>query len=219
MFDLLSDQHDVSPLLHAFTLREGESLDSAQRRYISANPVYKQSAPLDTLRRREFKRLRTCRAYLDYTGAGLYPESLVKDHANLLSKNLFGNPHSTSPRFEELLLVVVDFGRSTHPFFVPVLTLRVALSSRRITLRLLGRLCLISSAQMQQSTTSCLPRTPVLLSDLWENPTPSNLPLAARLRAWCSPSMPTTRSTGFENSLMRREHLCTTFLWTASTWA
>jgi selenocysteine lyase/cysteine desulfurase len=47
------------------------------------------------LRRREFTRL--AGTYLDYTGAALYPESLVLDHARLLAAGVFGNPHSESP--------------------------------------------------------------------------------------------------------------------------
>lgn len=87
-----------SPPLHPFAPINGETLSSAQRRYTAENPTYKLTSSMDTLRRREFKRLKSCKAYLDYTGAGLYPECLVKDHAELMSKHIFGNPHSNSPR-------------------------------------------------------------------------------------------------------------------------
>ncbi len=47
------------------------------------------------LRRREFARLDAQGlAYLDYTGSGLYPASLVEGHARLLREGVFGNPHS-----------------------------------------------------------------------------------------------------------------------------
>jgi selenocysteine lyase/cysteine desulfurase len=47
------------------------------------------------LRAREFTRLdRNRHAYLDYTGSGLYPESLVERHAALLRDRILGNPHS-----------------------------------------------------------------------------------------------------------------------------
>jgi selenocysteine lyase/cysteine desulfurase len=50
------------------------------------------------LRAREFRRLdERGHAYLDYTGAALYPESLVRDHAELLGREILGNPHSDSP--------------------------------------------------------------------------------------------------------------------------
>jgi molybdenum cofactor sulfurtransferase len=70
-----------------------------------------RTPPADTLftelRSREFARLDAAgQVYLDYTGAGLYPESLVSRHAKLLATELFGNPHSGSPsslRSTELL--------------------------------------------------------------------------------------------------------------------
>lgn len=50
------------------------------------------------LRRHEFSRLNRDRdVYLDYTGAGLYPESLLSRHLELLREGVFGNPHSGSP--------------------------------------------------------------------------------------------------------------------------
>jgi len=44
----------------------------------------------------EFSRLGD-EVYLDYTGAALYPESLVMDHLWDLRGNVYGNPHSDSP--------------------------------------------------------------------------------------------------------------------------
>jgi len=50
------------------------------------------------LRAREYSRLDRGRVvYLDYTGAGLYPESLVARHAQLLASEVLANPHSGNP--------------------------------------------------------------------------------------------------------------------------
>jgi molybdenum cofactor sulfurtransferase len=50
------------------------------------------------LRAREFARLDVRGdVYLDYTGSALYPDSLVRAHAELLRESVFGNPHSDSP--------------------------------------------------------------------------------------------------------------------------
>ncbi len=50
------------------------------------------------LRRTEFSRLDAAgQVYLDYTGSGLYPESLVRAHADLLLRETLGNPHSSNP--------------------------------------------------------------------------------------------------------------------------
>src|SRR5262249_7754171 len=47
---------------------------------------------------REYARLdEQSQVYLDYTGAGLYATSQVREHAELLSHSLLGNPHSTNP--------------------------------------------------------------------------------------------------------------------------
>ena len=52
---------------------------------------------IDDLRAREFARLdETDHAYLDYTGAALYPISLVDAHAAMLRDAVLGNPHSES---------------------------------------------------------------------------------------------------------------------------
>ena len=52
---------------------------------------------LASVRSREFARLdRVGLTYADYTGAALYPESLIARHARYLSENVLGNPHSDS---------------------------------------------------------------------------------------------------------------------------
>ncbi|KAF8307793.1 PLP-dependent transferase, partial [Clavulina sp. PMI_390] len=70
---------------------------SAIKRFVNSHPSYLETSAIDELRSREFRRLSTGGVYMDYTGAGLYPESLVYDHAQVLASNVFGNPHSASP--------------------------------------------------------------------------------------------------------------------------
>ena len=66
---------------------------------------------LTDLRATEFARLdATGHVYLDHTGSALYPDALVRAHADLLRGAVLGNPHSRSPaarRSTEL----VDAGR------------------------------------------------------------------------------------------------------------
>jgi len=53
---------------------------------------------MDELRAREFARLdEGGHVYLDYTGSGLYAESLIRAHAELLYHSVLGNPHSENP--------------------------------------------------------------------------------------------------------------------------
>jgi len=53
---------------------------------------------IEKLRQQEFSRLDSSgQAYLDYTGSGLYPESLVCAYTDYLIKAVLGNPHSRNP--------------------------------------------------------------------------------------------------------------------------
>jgi molybdenum cofactor sulfurtransferase len=50
---------------------------------------------LEALRGTEFRRLGAA-VYLDFAGAGLYQESQIREYSDLLTNNVFGNPHSLS---------------------------------------------------------------------------------------------------------------------------
>lgn len=53
---------------------------------------------LDQLRARDYARLdATHHVYLDYTGGGLYAQSQLDRHRELLAGGVFGNPHSHNP--------------------------------------------------------------------------------------------------------------------------
>ncbi|CDF37234.1 unnamed protein product [Chondrus crispus] len=54
----------------------------------------------DALRASQFSRLDAAsppHAYLDYTGSGLYPQSILHHHQTLLRTHCLGNPHSSNP--------------------------------------------------------------------------------------------------------------------------
>ena len=54
--------------------------------------------PIDELRAADYARLdRLGHTYLDYTGGGLYAESQVSRHQELLCQRVLGNPHSQNP--------------------------------------------------------------------------------------------------------------------------
>jgi len=75
-----------------------EALGDEYRRFLEAWPDFETTGCLDDLRAREFARLDAQhQVYLDYTGGGLYAESQVRRHADLLLGGVFGNPHSSSP--------------------------------------------------------------------------------------------------------------------------
>ena len=67
-------------------------------RFLETHPAYAETSALDDLRAAEYGRLDAQSiVYLDYTGGGLHADSQVRDHAALLSQQVFGNPHSASP--------------------------------------------------------------------------------------------------------------------------
>ncbi len=65
--------------------------------FLEAHPEYAGTARLDALRATEYRRLdEQGLIYLDYTGGGLYADSQVRSHAELLTREVLGNPHSLS---------------------------------------------------------------------------------------------------------------------------
>ena len=75
-------------------VREREACEA----FTEALPEYRSTAVLDALRASDYARLDAQRqVYLDYTGGGLYAESQIRRHAELLNRHVFGNPHSGSP--------------------------------------------------------------------------------------------------------------------------
>jgi molybdenum cofactor sulfurtransferase len=67
-------------------------------RFLDRHPTYAATGALDELRAKEYGRLGAQGiVYLDYTGGGLHADSQVREHAELLAQNVFGNPHSASP--------------------------------------------------------------------------------------------------------------------------
>ena len=74
------------------------SLAAAEAAFCRYYPAYERTRALDSLRATEYARLdRAGHIYLDYTGGGLYADSQVRAHMDLLLGNVFGNPHSTNP--------------------------------------------------------------------------------------------------------------------------
>ncbi|KAG7091310.1 hypothetical protein E1B28_010355 [Marasmius oreades] len=69
----------------------------AYDQFLQEYPEYRQTWILDSLRRSDYRRLaRLGETYVDYMGGSLYPESLIRVHADFLSDHIMGNTHSTS---------------------------------------------------------------------------------------------------------------------------
>ncbi len=89
---------------------------------------------LDEMRATEYARLdRLKHVYLDYTGGGLYAESQVRLHTDLLLNNVFGNPHSTNPTslamthlIEQTRLAVLEFFNASPDEYVVIFTMNAS---------------------------------------------------------------------------------------------
>jgi molybdenum cofactor sulfurtransferase len=75
-----------------------DDLQAAEADFQKRYPAYQTTAKLDDLRRSEYKRLDDqAQVYLDYTGGGLYAQSQLQRHMDLLASGVYGNPHSANP--------------------------------------------------------------------------------------------------------------------------
>jgi selenocysteine lyase/cysteine desulfurase len=73
-------------------------MDPSYDDFLAKYPSYASTLAIDDLRAREYARLdRGEHIYLDYTGGGLYAESQLRAHQQMLAENVFGNPHSANP--------------------------------------------------------------------------------------------------------------------------
>ncbi len=72
-------------------------LARAAETFARTHPEFAATHPLDELRATEYARLdRAGEVFLDYTAGGVYADSQVRAHAELLTGGVFGNPHSTN---------------------------------------------------------------------------------------------------------------------------
>jgi molybdenum cofactor sulfurtransferase len=104
--------------------------DSDYGEFLKRYPAYGSTLIIDDLRAREFSRLdRQGQVYVDYTGGGLYPESLITDHMKFLLGAVLGNPHSTNPTsavstdwVERCRRRVLAFFNASPDEYVPIFT-------------------------------------------------------------------------------------------------
>jgi selenocysteine lyase/cysteine desulfurase len=77
---------------------DNASETAAYAAFLQTHPDYASTAGLDRLRAVEYARIDgQGDIYLDYTGGGLFADSQVRQHIELLAAQIFGNPHSGSP--------------------------------------------------------------------------------------------------------------------------
>ncbi|HEY85212.1 MAG TPA: aminotransferase class V-fold PLP-dependent enzyme [Chloroflexi bacterium] len=106
------------------------SLSAAYNDFLSAYPDFKYTQKIDALRAEEYTRLdEQGHVYLDYTGGGLYADSQLRTHTDLLRHNVFGNPHSMNPtslaatqKVEQARKYVYEFFNASPEEYVVIFT-------------------------------------------------------------------------------------------------
>jgi molybdenum cofactor sulfurtransferase len=94
------------------------AMREAEQAFRQAYPAFESTSSLDDLRAREYARLDELgHIYLDYTGGGLYGESQLRKHFELLRESVFGNPHSLSPTSRAMTELVERARASVLDFF------------------------------------------------------------------------------------------------------
>jgi len=86
--------------------------------FVHKYPAYDTTHDLDELRERDYGRLdRLGQIYLDYTGGGLYAESQLRAHQQVLAENIFGNPHSSNPTSQAATRLIESTRATILKFF------------------------------------------------------------------------------------------------------
>jgi selenocysteine lyase/cysteine desulfurase len=96
--------------------------DAAERaacaQFLDLHRDYAGTAALDALRASDYRRLDARgQLYLDYTGAGLYADSQVRHHIELLTREVLGNPHSLSVASSNTTRLVEQTRRAVLAYF------------------------------------------------------------------------------------------------------
>ena len=86
--------------------------------FVQKYPEYDKTHDLDELRERDYSRLDSLgQVYLDYTGGGLYADSQIRTHQQLLAGNIFGNPHSSNPSSQAATRLIDSARAAVLEFF------------------------------------------------------------------------------------------------------
>lgn len=104
--------------------------ENSYRDFIQRHPDYAGTHRLDELREVDYGRLdRLGHVYLDYTGGGLYAESQIREHYEMLADQILGNPHSHNPTslaathfVDEARDAVFDFFNASRDEYAVVFT-------------------------------------------------------------------------------------------------
>jgi selenocysteine lyase/cysteine desulfurase len=75
-----------------------DQMEAGFSAFVESYPEFNQTLLLDEWRKTQYSRLDAGgQIYLDYTGGGLYSETQLAEHMELLGTSVLGNPHSANP--------------------------------------------------------------------------------------------------------------------------
>jgi len=115
---VITDEAGLSERLQRALHDDADQRAQAEDAFRRCYPDYEGTAQLDDLRRREYGRLDTeGHAYLDYTGGGLYAQSLLDQHMQQLATGIYGNPHSVNPTSLASTALVDAAREFVHDYF------------------------------------------------------------------------------------------------------
>ncbi len=93
-------------------------MERAYADFLEKYPDYASTAVLDALRQSDYGRLDAQQhVYLDYAGGGLYADSQIRLHAELLNDHILGNPHSGNLSSTTTTHLVEQARRSVLAYF------------------------------------------------------------------------------------------------------
>jgi molybdenum cofactor sulfurtransferase len=86
--------------------------------FLQDHPAYAGTGAIDAWRASEYARIDACgQTYLDYTGGGLHAAGQLREHVELLSGQLLGNPHSVNPSSTAMTALVEQTRAAVLAYF------------------------------------------------------------------------------------------------------
>jgi molybdenum cofactor sulfurtransferase len=97
---------------------EETGYSQAWQDFIQRYPDFQSTQKLDQIRQQDYPMLdQFGQVYLDYTGAGLFAASQIKRHSDLLSRHVFGNPHSSNPTSRAMTELIAQVRSTVLTYF------------------------------------------------------------------------------------------------------
>ena len=108
----------TTPKLSPRNRYEFDQMPDRYSAFVESYPSFNRTRLLDEWRKTQYNRLDANeQIYLDYTGGGLYSESQLDEHMDLLRTSVLGNPHSANPTSLAMTDLVEDTRKYVLRYF------------------------------------------------------------------------------------------------------